>query len=126
MERLVDVTTPLGTALWFRQMTGTEAISTLSAFRVKMEQYYQDNRSYVGAFAAGTVAPKPVDTTNWLYTCNPAPAANAYTIVANGAGTMAGFQYSVDQANTRITVMTPPSTWPGNAGCWVLKQDGSC
>ena len=28
-ERLVDVVTPLGTNLWFRQMTGTEAISEL-------------------------------------------------------------------------------------------------
>ena len=28
-ERLVDVVTPLGEALWFRQMTGTEALSSL-------------------------------------------------------------------------------------------------
>ena len=27
MERLVDLVTPLGDALWFRQMTGTEALS---------------------------------------------------------------------------------------------------
>jgi type VI secretion system secreted protein VgrG len=27
MERLVDAITPLGDALWFRQMTGTEALS---------------------------------------------------------------------------------------------------
>ena len=27
MERLVDIVTPLGDALWFRQMTGTEALS---------------------------------------------------------------------------------------------------
>ena len=26
-ERLVDIVTPLGEALWFRQMTGTEALS---------------------------------------------------------------------------------------------------
>ncbi len=32
MERLVDIVTPLGDALWFRQMTGTEAIS--SAFEL--------------------------------------------------------------------------------------------
>lgn len=34
MERLVDVVTPLGDALWFRQMTGTEALSSLFEFDV--------------------------------------------------------------------------------------------
>lgn len=34
MERLVDVTTPLGEALWFRQMRGTEAVSGLFEFDV--------------------------------------------------------------------------------------------
>lgn len=33
-ERLVDVTTPLGEALWFRQMTGTEALSEMFEFDV--------------------------------------------------------------------------------------------
>ncbi len=32
MERLVDVVTPLGEALWFRQMNGTEALSSLFEF----------------------------------------------------------------------------------------------
>lgn len=34
MERLVDVDTPLGEALWFRQMTGSEALSSLFEFDV--------------------------------------------------------------------------------------------
>lgn len=33
-ERLVDITTPLGEDLWFRQMTGTEALSTLFEYDV--------------------------------------------------------------------------------------------
>jgi type VI secretion system secreted protein VgrG len=33
-ERIVDVTTPLGEALWFRQMRGTEALSGLFEFDV--------------------------------------------------------------------------------------------
>ena len=33
-ERLVDVTTPLGDALWFRQMTGTEPLSGLFEYDV--------------------------------------------------------------------------------------------
>jgi type IV pilus assembly protein PilE len=103
----------------------TEAVSALSGMRVKMEQYFQDNRTYVGACVGGTVAPLPANTTNFTYAC-PAPTATAYTITATGQGGLAGFQYSIDQNNTRSTVMTAPSTWPSNANCWVLKRDGSC
>jgi len=106
----------------------TEAISTLSGMRVKMEQYFQDNRTYVGSCgAAGTsVAPLP-DPKNFTYAC-PTRSATAYTITATGlAGTsLAGFQYTIDQDNTRTTVMTAPSTWPSKGDCWVLKKDGSC
>ena len=114
---------------YVRRSRVTEAISTLSGMRVKLEQYYQDNRQYDGACLVpppATVAPKPADTVNWLYTCNPPAAGNNYIVTATGQGTVAGFQYSVDQANNRVTTMTPPSTWPGNPACWVLKADGSC
>jgi type IV pilus assembly protein PilE len=105
----------------------TEAISTISGMRVKMEQYFQDNRTYVGACAPGTIAPKPVDTVYWAYTC-PGPTLNTYLITATGqvGTTMDGFQYTLDQANTRVTNMVAPSTWPSNAACWVLKKDGTC
>jgi type IV pilus assembly protein PilE len=104
----------------------TEAISGLSGMRVKMEQYFQDNRTYVGACMPGTVAPKPVSA-NFTYDC-PTLAAGAYTITATGnpGSSMEGFKYSIDDQNTRTTVMTAPSTWPSNGGCWVLRRDGSC
>ena len=103
----------------------TEAISALSGMRVKMEQYFQDNRTYVGACTAGTVAPRPANTANFTYTC-PTLTATAYTITATGQGGLAGYAYSIDQSNVRSTVMSAPSTWPSNATCWVLKRDGSC
>ena len=103
----------------------TEAISALSGMRVKMEQYFQDNRTYAGACVAGTVAPRPANTTNFAYTC-PTLTATQYTITATGQGGLAGFAYSINEANVRSTVMSAPSTWPSNAGCWVLKKDGSC
>ncbi len=106
----------------------TEAISTLSGMRVKMEQYFQDNRTYVGSCGASgsSVAPLP-DAKNFAYAC-PTRTATAYTITATGlAGTsLDGFQYTIDQSNTRATVMSAPSTWPSKADCWVLKKDGSC
>jgi type IV pilus assembly protein PilE len=103
----------------------TEAVSALSGMRVKMEQYFQDNRTYVGACVAGTVAPRPANTTNFNYTC-PTLTATTYTITATGQGGLSGYVYSIDQSNVRSTVMSAPSTWPSNATCWVLKKDGSC
>jgi type IV pilus assembly protein PilE len=105
----------------------TEAFATLSALRVKMEQYYQDNRTYVGACGVPpNVAPLPAATVNWTYACVPGP--NNYTLTATGnAGTsMDGFSYRVDDQNARTTVMAAPSNWPSNGACWVTKRDGSC
>ena len=103
----------------------TEAIGALSGMRVKMEQFFQDNRTYVGACAVGTVAPKPIDSTNFVFTC-PTLGATTYTITATGQGGLAGYAYSINQDNTRSSVMTAPSTWTSNATCWVLKKDGTC
>jgi type IV pilus assembly protein PilE len=104
----------------------TEAISALSDMRVKMEQFFQDNRTYVGACTAGTQAPLPAATSNFTFACTPAPTASAYTVKATGINAMAGFTYSVDQSNTRRTLALPTG-WNGTGNsCWVLKKDGSC
>jgi type IV pilus assembly protein PilE len=103
----------------------TEAVSALAGMRVKMEQFFQDNRTYAGACALNTLAPKPDDPNNFVFTC-PTLGANTSTITATGQGGLAGYLYSIDQNNTRSTTMTAPSTWPSSATCWVLKKDGSC
>jgi type IV pilus assembly protein PilE len=115
---------------YIRRSRITEAVSALSGMRVKMEQFFQDNRTYVGACGApgSSVAPAPTSQ-NFTYACvlNAGPPST-YTITATGnAGSaVEGFKYSLDDANNRATVMTAPSTWPTNGTCWVLKKDGSC
>jgi type IV pilus assembly protein PilE len=101
----------------------TEAISGLSEYRVRMEQYFQDNRSYVSTGTTCGAAP-PTSTNNFTFSC--AGTATSYQATATGTGSMSGFSYAIDQANARMSTMTAPSTWIGNAGCWVLKKDGSC
>ena len=115
-------------AEYIRRSRITEAFATLSGMRVKMEQHFQDNRTYATACGAPpSVAPLPNPTASFTYDC-PALGANNYTLRARGiAGTPAeGFTYTVDDQNARTTVMVPPSNWPGNAACWVTKRDGSC
>jgi type IV pilus assembly protein PilE len=102
----------------------TDGLAGLSDMRLKMEQYFQDNRTYVGACAAGTVAPLPATTANFSYACS-GLSATAYLVTATGVGVMAGFTYTIDQANARATTSVPAG-WVANGACWVTKQDGAC
>jgi type IV pilus assembly protein PilE len=107
----------------------TDAVSKVAAMRVKMEQYFQDNRIYNAVPPAcdpTSIAPRPVDTVYFQYTC-PTLTATTYTILATGIGAMAGFAYSLDETNTQRTVSVP-ANWilPVPNTCWAIKPDGSC
>jgi type IV pilus assembly protein PilE len=102
----------------------SEAVSTLTGMRIKMEQYYQDNRKYNGGACVDTttVAPLPAATENFVYTC--APTATTYLVTATGQGTLGGAVYTINEQGVHAS--TPPTGW-ANQGCgWVLKKDGSC
>ena len=96
-----------------------EAVSTLSDGRVKMEQFFQDNRTYVGG-------PVPLATTNFTYATSnatiPAPTATTYTIIATGIGSVSAYSYTIDQNNTKASA-TP---WGNSATCWVINTGGGC
>jgi len=102
-----------------------ESTSSLASMRVKMEQYFQDNRSYVGACTGGTVAPTPVATQFFTYGCT-GLTPGAYLVTATGVGAMAGFGFTIDQANNQITTGVPPNWTMPTGQCWAKKRDGSC
>ena len=79
-----------------------EAVAGLSDLRVKMEQFFQDNRTYTGACVAGTVTELPANTKFFDFACSNL-AATTYTITATGKSSMTGFVYTVNQANTRAS-----------------------
>ncbi len=99
-----------------------EATSALSDGRVKMEQFFQDNKTYVG----GTCPPA---TESFTYSCTDL-SNTTYTITANGkAGSnVANFSFSIDQSNTRRTTGAnsgwTSATLPQN--CWITKKGGAC
>jgi type IV pilus assembly protein PilE len=104
-----------------------EATSNLLAMRTKMEQFFQDNRTYVGACVAGTVAALPTGK-YFNYTC-PAAAltATTYTIQADGQGNdLANLTLTIDQANVRRTVSVPAGWTMPATNCWVSKKSGDC
>lgn len=104
----------------------TEVFSTLSGQRVKMEQFFQDNRVYTGACANNTVAPPPTSA-NFTYVCVfPVPSQYTITATGNPGGSMTGFVYTLTETNARDTTGLPAGWAGANLGCWVTKKDGSC
>ena len=60
----------------------TEATSTLSDWRIRMERYFQDNRTYINAGTCGIVPPA---SNSFAYECVAAALTqNTYTLQANG------------------------------------------
>jgi type IV pilus assembly protein PilE len=116
----------------------TEATSQLSDLRIKMEQYFMDNRRYSTTTGGGTCGipggntPTTSGTQYFTYTCASSNANAAgdqqFTITATGVSAkgMSGFVYTINHANTRGTT-TVGSGWSGaGSSCWVVKKDGSC
>lgn len=101
----------------------SEAVANLTDMRAKMEQFFLDNRTYVSACDAGTVATPPTGK-YFNITCDNL-SATTYRIIATGTASMAGFQYSINQSNTRLT-LSVPTGWNAATNCWTLKKDGSC
>ncbi|MEI8161713.1 MAG: type IV pilin protein [Betaproteobacteria bacterium] len=102
-----------------------EAVAGLSDLRVKMEQFYQDNRTYVGTCVANTVTELPANTKYFDFACSNL-AATTYTVTATGKSKMTGFVYTVDQANTRATTITGVSGWTISCPSTWVTSKGSC
>lgn len=99
-----------------------DATSNLAVKRVQIEQYFLDNRTYVGAPACNldsTISPKYFD-----FSCS-AVDATSYTLQAVGKGSMAGFTYTINQANTKATPLAPAG-WTSSAVCWIVRKNGDC
>lgn len=104
-----------------------EAFSAMSDYRVKMEQYFQDNRNYgkddPGPCANGANAPAwsnfvPANQKYFNFSCT--ASAGGYLITATGVGgAVAGHVYTVNHSNAQKTTQ-----FKGNAvdkNCWLVK-----
>jgi type IV pilus assembly protein PilE len=97
----------------------------LSEARTKLEQWFLDNRTYVGGCAEPPQKLGTLPSSAFNLTC--AADATTYTVTATGDpahGMEAGFVYTVDQTNLKTS--TGPSGWSGNAACGAVRKDGSC
>jgi len=104
-----------------------DATSGLASKAVQAEQFFQDNRTY--ADVGTTKNPGcSADTTSSKYfdfSCASA-SSTGYVLQAVGKSSMAGFTYTIDQANNKVTTALPTGWSGANSRCWVVKKDGSC
>lgn len=95
-----------------------EAFTTLSEYRVKMEQYYQDNRNYGTGSNCGLSIPAGKYFT---FGCTLGNSGQAFTLKATGSGGRAtGYDYTVSQAGDKITTKFAGSNV--NKTCWAVKS----
>lgn len=112
---------------YIRRGALAEAFANMSDMRVKLEQFYQNNRGY------GTVGQTPEcghDGTaarvnfsaegKFTYTCTLASGNQAYTLTATATtGPATGHTYTLDSTNTKKT-----TKFKGNVvdkACWLTK-----
>jgi len=99
-----------------------EATTGLAAKRVRLEQFFQDNKTYAGAPDCSS------DSTTskyFTFSASTACSASGYTLQAVGQNSMAGFTFTLDQTNAKVTSAVPTG-WTTNASCWVTKKGGEC
>ena len=122
----------------------TEAQGTLSDLRVKMEQYYMDNRRYSNNAGGGTcgilggATPTTSGTRYFTYSCTSSNANAAgdqqFVLTATGIASqgLGGISFTVNHANTRQTTVTSGSDMANKGytaattGCWITKKPAQC
>ncbi|MBN9427739.1 MAG: prepilin-type N-terminal cleavage/methylation domain-containing protein [Burkholderiales bacterium] len=99
-----------------------DGFAALSDWRIRMEQFYFDRRTYQNSGACGIAA--PAATGYFSFSCS-APTANTYTLTATGnASSTTGFVFTLNQANVRATTATPSrSPWSSRTSTteWISK-----
>ncbi len=106
-----------------------EAFSSLGDLRVRLEQYYQDNRNY-GSTAAicGVALPQ---AKYFTISCNWGVGATnqSYTATATGIANegMTGFAYTITETNAKASNITAAG-WsnPATNNCWARAKNGVC
>lgn len=98
-----------------------EATAALSTTRVRLEQAFQDNRTYATFNCASSTKYFDISCT--------AQTATTYSLQAVGKDSMTGFTYTVNESNVQdSTIASPaPSAWRVTTpGCWATKKGGQC
>jgi type IV pilus assembly protein PilE len=99
-----------------------EAFNELSAMQVRLEQHFQDNRSYA-AFNCTAVPNAKYFTYNCSTIGDEVFTADATGVVGSPTD---GFHFTIDQTGAKTSEVPSGSGWIGSGTCWVTKKGGIC
>jgi type IV pilus assembly protein PilE len=115
----------------------TEALAILNEARMRMENYFQDNRSYptagcvVSPAVAGSGAIQlPASTNSFSIGCS-SLTNSSYVLTVNGSNSMLGFSYSINDQGVRTSAFSGAASTQGWASaspntCWATRKNGGC
>lgn len=96
-----------------------EAFTALGGLQPNAEQYWANNRTFVGMKL-------PDNTANFEY-APVSSSVSAYVVKAVGKNKMLGLTYTIDQTGTRTTTASGTfANWTGSTTCWVDRKGGVC
>jgi type IV pilus assembly protein PilE len=102
-----------------------DATTQLSDGRIKLEQFFQDNRVY--DTSTGGTPPCPASTKYFTIGC--ANTATTYVLTASsnagqGLGAAGDYTYTIDDTNAKKTTKFAGQAMA--ATCWLMKKGDSC
>ena len=102
------------------------AIQVLSERQTRMEQCYQDHQGTYAPTSGCLACPASAVSVSDDFNLSCTAAKDTFTLTATGKGAMAGFVYTIDQVNTRTTLISGVSDkWNATASnCWVTGKGG--
>jgi type IV pilus assembly protein PilE len=111
---------------YVRRSKIVEALGELATLRVRLEQYYQDNRHY-GSSASACGVPMPSHA-SFTFSCTWGSGGTSQSFLATATGLesagMDGFVFTVNHANEQRTTQFEGAA--ASANCWLKKRGESC
>ena len=102
-----------------------DATANLSDGRIKLEQFFQDNRAYDNS--TGGTPPCPAATKYFTYSCNDTSTTYVITAASNanqGMGAAGDYTFTINESNAKATTKFAGQAMA--ATCWLTKKGDSC
>lgn len=97
----------------------TESFAMLGDYRLKLEQFNQDNRNYADSTGTACGVAPPGTGKYFSISCTLAASGTQYTATASSKGNAGDYSYSINQDGVQNTVKFAGAAGP--AGTWKNK-----
>jgi type IV pilus assembly protein PilE len=100
-----------------------EMSSALQLGALRLEEYYQDHRSYRNDKVCGVVLPT---SDRFILSCTSPLDGQSFLLTATGSGALDRFAYTIDHQGQTRTITLPEGWGSTPRDCWILKRGTTC